>query len=439
MDTIAAISTPDGKGGIGIVRISGDEAINVASRVFSCAKDLKNIESRKMTLGTVSLNDVKDKALCVVFRAPNSYTGEDVVELHCHGGVSLINAVLRAVLNSGARLATAGEFTKRAFLNGKLKLADAEGIIDIINAQSVSAVNAAYRLMSGKLSLEAGTVQKKLLDLIAYLEAVMDYPEELEDEGIPDGKRITGELFDELKKLYDTKDVGRMIKNGVAVAIIGLPNAGKSSLLNCLLKSDRAIVTDVEGTTRDVVEDTLTYKGEMIRLLDTAGIRETDNRVEKIGIDRSKDAVKGADVVVIVLDGEREDAREKELFKLAKDKPHIVCVNKSDLGLMRRLNDGDVVISAKTGDGTDKLLECLVGMTVKVDGDSEVITNERHAQAIKRAKDALERALNNYDDFYIDCIVNDLKEAYDALGEITGNTVSEDVIQAIFDKFCVGK
>lgn len=439
MDTIAAISTPDGRGGIGIVRISGDGAIDVASRVFSASVKLNDVESRKMILGTVSLNNANDKALCVVFRAPNSYTGEDVVELHCHGGISLINAVLKAVLNAGARLAGAGEFTKRAFLNGKLKLADAEGIIDIINAQSASAVNAAYRLMSGKLSNDTGVIQNKLLDLIAYLEAVMDYPEELEDEGIPDGKRITGELFDELKRLYDTKDVGRMIKNGVAVAIIGLPNAGKSSLLNCLLKSDRAIVTDVEGTTRDVVEDTLVYNGEMIRLLDTAGIRDTDNRVEKIGIDRSKEAVKGADVVVVVLDGAKEDGREKSLFELIKDKPYIVCVNKSDLGITRRVNEDYVVISAKTGEGTEELLKRLIDMTVKFDGDGEIITNERHAQAVKRAKDALERALNNYDDFYIDCIVNDLKEAYDALGEITGNTVNEDVIEAIFNKFCVGK
>ena len=439
MDTIAAISTPNGKGGIGIVRISGDNAIDVASRVFRAPVELKDVESRKMILGTVNLIDARDKALCVVFRAPNSYTGEDVVERHCHGGVSLIDAVLKAVLNAGAKLAGAGEFTKRAFLNGKLKLADAEGIIDIINAQSVSAVNAAYRLMSGKLSDDINVIQNKLLDLIAHLEAIMDYPEELEDEGIPDGRRITEELFDELKKLYDTKNVGRMIKNGVAVAIIGLPNAGKSSLLNRLLKCDRAIVTDIEGTTRDVVEDTLVYNGEMIRLLDTAGIRETDNHIEKIGIDRSKKAIKGADVVIIVLDGEREDARENALFELVKGKPYIVCVNKSDLGISRPINEDYVIISAKTGDGTDELLKRLTDITVRVDGDSEIITNERHAQAVKRAKDALERALDNYDDFYIDCIVNDLKEAYDALGEITGNTVSEDVINAIFDKFCVGK
>jgi len=439
MSTIAAISTPGGRGGIGIVRLSGESAVKIGAQLFRCSKNFADIPDRYMTLGKIDADGIFEQALCVVFRSPNSYTGEDVVEFHCHGGVALTQKVLRAAIAAGAVPASRGEFTKRAFLNGKLKLSDAEGIADMINAEGEASLNAAFRLMSGELSKRVTAMQFELLDLIAYLEAAIDYPYELEDEAVPSGKNKIEEILSELVKLLATKERGKMIKDGISVAIIGLPNAGKSSLLNCLLKEERAIVTDIEGTTRDVVEDMLVYRGEVIRLLDTAGIRDTDNVIERIGIERSEKAVRGADAVILLLDGAVADDRESKLFELVGGKKCLVCVNKGDIPLKRKLSGIETVISAKTGEGVEGLLDKLLSITCGMDTDGELLTNERHVDAVRRAVKALNSALENYDSFYMDCILTDLREAYDALGEITGNTARADIIEAIFDKFCVGK
>lgn len=440
--TIVAISTPLGAGGIGIIRLSGVEALKIASELF-CSNEVVNgaYTAKYMYFGTVSADGYRDKGYMVYFKAPNSFTGEDVVELQLHGGVKLLEGVVEAAVKMGARPADKGEFTKRAFLNGKLALSDAEGVIDMINADSEAGLNAAYRLMSGDLSKKIYAVQEKLFETITNLEAVLDYPEELEDETLPEEKIRLKEIAESLLPLINSESYGKMAKYGIKVVLAGATNVGKSSLINKLLSEDRAIVTDIAGTTRDLLNESLIYKGVKINLTDTAGIRLSGNEIEMEGIRRAKEAIKGADVVLYVKDiSEKYDNTEIEELT---GKRVIEVYNKSDLQKdvkFGKVNGQTFYISAKTGEGVEELLDEIAGLYLKGQASSsEMLTSERHLYAVKTAYGFISSAIANYGEVPTDCLLVDLKEAWRALGEITGSTASEDIISSIFSRFCVGK
>ncbi|MGI6701949.1 MAG: tRNA uridine-5-carboxymethylaminomethyl(34) synthesis GTPase MnmE [Christensenellales bacterium] len=431
MRTIAAISTPYDTGAIGIIRMSGSESVKIADKLFNFSeKSFRKATPRMMYLGEIKTDSFSEKCYGVYFKAPKSYTGEDMVEFYCHGGMALLNGVLKLLIDAGASPAENGEFTKRAFLNGKIDLAGAEGVVDMINAESEAAINAAYRLMSGKLSAEIKELTGALLEAISGLEASLDYPEELEEDTRARGGEIIQSALRRLYKLRDTADSGRMIKYGINVAIIGLPNAGKSSLLNALLKEDRAIVSAIPGTTRDTVSESIIIGGNKINFVDTAGIRESADDIEKLGVERTYRAIEGADIIINVVDATTGVNVYKDF-----NKPTITVYNKCDIAAA--LED-KLKISAKTGEGMDKLLEALTEMSKVKSKGGEIITNTRHLDAVKRAIEYLERAICEYD-APTDCILIDIKAAYGALGEIDGSTASDRIIDDIFSRFCVGK
>lgn len=440
MDTIVALSTPVGRGGIGVIRMSGDDALDIALRLFSSA-ELKNrdeIMPKYMYFGRVFARGFSDRGYMVYFKAPASYTGEDVVEFQIHGGIKIAEGVIGACADNGARAAERGEFTKRAFLNGKMALSDAEGVIDMINADSEEAVRAAYRLMTGKISAGVKRMQERLTAVISGLEAVLDYPEELEDETLPEAKTELRELIAELEKLLKQKSYCQLIKQGIDVAIVGDTNVGKSSLLNAMLGYDRAIVSDVRGTTRDTVSESLEYKGKKINFVDTAGIRESGDIIEKQGVKRAIQQVKTAKLVIRVIDATEKTTVNPALDAALADRRVITVYNKKDL-IENCANDG-LYVSAKTGDGIEELLDKIADrFDAERAPEGEILTSERHLAAIKTARTIIADALNNYDNTTTDCIVTELTAAWKALGEITGETVSEKIIDDIFDKFCVGK
>lgn len=441
MKTIATISTPVGKGAIAVVRMSGDKALEIASRIFSTKKlaSFKDASPNYMYYGTADIGKFKDNILAVYFKAPHSYTGEDLVEFQCHGGVRLVSELLRRCIDLGCEVADKGEFTKRAFLNGKIALSDAEGIIDMINGESSAALNAGYRLSNGDVARKITSLQDRLLDCVSHLEASLDYPEEMEDEARADGKAVSKDIADELKKLLNTSRTGGYIRQGINVAIIGQANVGKSSLLNALLGKQRAIVTEIAGTTRDSLEETLEVKGVLLRLIDTAGIRETSDVVEAIGVERSIEAAKGSDIILFLTEAGRDlNDYEKDLIsRFDKDKKILLVINKCDLCSDTR--DG-VRISAKKGQGIDELKEKIVDTVIgTLDSSGDVITNERHAQAIARALESVTNASLNIDTLPTECVLIDLRDAYVALGEITGTTATEEIVDRIFSKFCLGK
>lgn len=439
MRAIAAISTPVGAGGIGIMRVSGEDALAVADAIFICA-DARPLAGtpRFMRFGTFDAGDFRDKGYAVFFPAAAAYTGEDTVEFYLHGGVRIMKGALDAALRAGARLAERGEFTKRAYLAGRLSLADAEGVADMINAESAAALNAAYRLMDGSLTREINGIGDFLGDVITSLEAVLDYPEETEDEVLPP---LEGEIKDALARvnaLLATADSGRMAKYGVTAVLAGKPNAGKSSLMNALLGEERAIVTCTPGTTRDTIEGSVECDGVRINLVDTAGIRESEDEIESEGVRRAIRAAKHADVVLHVVDTTDDQAGEDALDF---DGARVFTVrNKCDLTSYKcpRMY-GCFAVSAKEGVGVEGLRRAIAALAAEgMATGGEVITSERHKDALYRAKDALESALSSLDGT-VDLTLVDLREAYDALGEITGKTATEDVVDAIFAKFCVGK
>ncbi|MBD5092343.1 MAG: tRNA uridine-5-carboxymethylaminomethyl(34) synthesis GTPase MnmE [Clostridiales bacterium] len=444
MKTIAAISSPIGAGGIGIVRVSGDEAVGIADTVFnfgnstSIAKRAvkQDWQPLKMNYGTFVASDFCDRGYAVYFPAAKAYTGEDTVEFYLHGGVRIMQGALSALLERGAVLAEHGEFTKRAFLSGRLTLADAEGVIDMINADSAAGLRAAYRLMDGSVAKEIDAILSGLESLIAGLEATLDYPDEMEDEVLPTLGEGIDECLKKVNALISTARQGRIAKHGINVVLAGDVNAGKSSLMNAMLKEERAIVADVAGTTRDTVEDSFEYGGVRINLVDTAGLRDSDDIVEAQGIARAKRAIENADIVLHVIDKSAERRSELEF----DGKMTFTVFNKCDVaGFAIPRMAYTFGVSAKTGEGVDMLVQAIVSM-YKENGVSggEVITSERHVSALQQAKRALESAIASID-CTIDCTLIDLREAYDALGQITGKTAKEDIINTIFSKFCVGK
>ncbi|MBQ7352218.1 MAG: tRNA uridine-5-carboxymethylaminomethyl(34) synthesis GTPase MnmE [Clostridia bacterium] len=445
---IVAISTALGNGGISIIRMSGKSVLKIADSVFSAKIPVTQFEPRKLYLGTFEHGDIKDKCLCVYFKSPFSYTGEDMVEFQCHGGMTLTNRIFEELVAVGCEPATKGEFSKLAFLNGKISLDEAEGVIDIINAESESELKCGYNLMQGRLKEQIEKEQNVLTELLAKIEVSLDYPEEdLEEETREGVLSVLKDVKTDLKNILDTASFGRCIKDGVRVLIFGRTNAGKSSLLNSLLNYDRAIVTDIQGTTRDTLEEVFQYKGFKFILVDSAGIRQSSDVVESIGINKSLKELESADVVLYIIDGSVAlDDEDKAMMKSLSDKKCIVCVNKADLGtcieIDKEMFDDVISISTKTGQGVEELKEILYNFvsSKNVNNGSVVLTNVRHIDAIKRAMTELENAIdatNNY--INLDLVSIDIKNVWLALGDITGNSDNEKIIDDIFSKFCVGK
>ncbi len=441
-DTIAQISTPLGSGGIAIVRMSGDDALKIAHKLFY-SKKLQNSEitPRLLYLGDFQLNDATEKCMMVYFKAPYSFTGEDVVEFQIHGGEYLATKVLDELINAGAVLAKNGEFSKRAFLNGKMSLDEAEATIDMINATSDAEINASSRLMHGKLFQKVKDVQDELKDALANLEVALDYPEhDDETQSIESVKQTLKNAVLTLKQLDNTHENGKKIKFGVDVAIVGKPNVGKSSILNALLNEDRAIVTDVKGTTRDTLKETISYKGLKINFIDTAGIRESEDIVEKIGVEKSRKSIEESDIVLFVLDSSEDmDDEDIQLEKTIDKRKLVYVLNKSDKPQKLSI-DGAIYVSAKDNKNIDQIFEEILKKTRfdKIDYSELQITNKRHHEALKEAIIDIEEIFSR-DIKTLDILDMQIKKVWKKLGEITGETANETIIDEIFSKFCLGK
>ena len=454
-DTIAALSTPAGSGGIGIVRISGPDAIEVADRLFLPAKGkpLGERKSHTVSYGKIVCDgSVCDEVLVSIMRAPNTYTREDIAEINCHGGIRSVTAVLEAVLKSGARLAEPGEFTKRAFLNGRIDLTQAEAVADIISAKTDKSREAALRRLNGSLCVKIKALREKILLMLANIEAAIDYPEHDDEtmtyEAVANGSRA---LMTEIDRLIASADTGRIYKEGIKTVILGKPNVGKSSLLNAAVDEDRAIVTDIPGTTRDVLEELININGIPLRLTDTAGIRDTDNPIEKIGVEKSRSLADEADLVLLMLDGSRPlDDEDRELINLSENKNRIVIINKSDLAQcidtseITALTGSDpIAVSVKQDSGIELIYERIRSMFLggSIAADDEVlISSERNKNSLYKAKQFLYNVIETVDNRMPEDLISiDLTQAYEALGEITGETLDEDIIDKIFSEFCLGK
>ncbi len=449
MKTIAAIATSIGSGGIGIIRISGNDALNIINKIFVPVKK-GEIKPFTLKLGNIidENGNAVDQVLVSYFKAPKSYTGEDVCEINCHGGNIALNRVLEIVLQNGATLAEGGEFTKRAFLNGKLDLTQAEAVIDLINSKSEREGKASIKQLEGKLGNEIRNIKDDIIGLLADIEANIDYPEYEDIEDVR-RERIEGLLEKQIQKLQQLEESfksGKILKDGIMTAIVGKPNVGKSSLLNNLLKEERAIVTEIAGTTRDTIEESVTIKGITLRLIDTAGIRETEDVVENIGVEKSKNVLKNAELVLFLVDGTKGfSSEDEEILREISDKNYIILVNKIDLKNENiNIDDKNIIrISAKTGEGIQELenkIEEMFNLKGLETENEFIITNIRHRDLINKTKEGLKQAKITVETgLPIDMISINIKTAIESLGEILGESVSEDVLNKIFEKFCVGK
>lgn len=440
---ISAISTANGVGGVAIIRMSGEGVFDILEKAFRPLGKIKtkDFEPYKMYVGEIDCGDFTDFGMAVIFKAPKSYTGEDMVEFHCHGGVQITRGVFAETVKLGAAPATRGEFTKRAFINGKLSLDGAEGLISMINGESRAAVKAGYSLYREKLYEKITAMQNDLTFCLAGVNADMDYPEEdLQATATSEVKETLESVKRRIKKLLEEYKTGAKVKSGVKVAIVGKPNTGKSSILNRLLEYDKAIVSSVAGTTRDVVEGAIEINGVNFYLFDTAGIRESDDEIEKIGIEKSAKILKTADIAIAVFDGsEKFDNEDKKILSAVGDKETITVYNKSDLS--RRSTENGLIISAKTGEGLEELKNELYKRSFSegIDENCEFVTEERHYNALKNAYDKTVSAIENADCVPLDLISEDIKDIWSELGLITGKTANEEIIDEIFSKFCVGK
>lgn len=441
--TICAISTPIGNGGISIVRLSGNKSRKILQKITPL--DTEKMEARKMYLTKIHTKNFDEQALVVWFKEPYSYTGEEMVEIQCHGGIVIANGILNELLAKGATLAESGEFSKRAFINGKMSLDSAEGVIDMINAQSEEAVKAGYSLLSGKLKERVNEIQQSLTDCQAKLEVAIDYPEEdIEYSTAQEIKSDIETATKRIQELLDTASTGRLVKNGINVLILGKPNAGKSSLLNALVGYNRAIVTDIAGTTRDTVEDSYTYKNMSFNVIDTAGIRKAESIVEQLGIERAEQLVKNSDIILVVLDGSRPiEEDDKKILALVKDKIVLYVINKIDLP--KKINatfDKMIEVSALRREKVERLKEDIYNLVVDKNmlSGGLLITNTRHVNALTRANESLKNALEELAlNTPLDLVATDIKTAWLALGEITGKNSNQEIIDTIFSKFCLGK
>lgn len=456
MSTIAAISTAPAIGGIGIIRLSGEKSFEIMEKIFipKNFEPINEIKGYQMKYGNIIDPKTKqkiDEVLITFFKAPRSYTTENMCEINSHGNMVVMKRILQICLENGAKLAEPGEFTKRAFLNGRIDLTQAEATIDLINAQSSKEAQESKNQLEGLLSKKINVIKKKIIDLMVDIEANIDYPEyDLEEVSYRNSIKILEKVLEELTQLSESFDKGKIIKEGIKIAIIGSPNAGKSSLLNALLNEERAIVTDIAGTTRDTIEEKIVIEGIPFKFVDTAGIRDTDNQIEQIGIEKSKKAAKESDIVIAVFDNSKELKQEdREILDLTKDKKSIIILNKTDLKEVNletepEMQGKDIIkMSIKNGIGIEKLYEKLIEMfnLDEINLDNElIITNIRHQKLINNAIESTKRSIEDLkNSLPIDIVSINTKQILEDLGEITGENVSEDIIKSIFSKFCLGK
>ncbi len=454
MDTIVAISTAIGNSGIGIIRLSGENCFDIIKKIFKAKEKEVNIKPNTINYGyIVDRDEIIDEVLVSFFKSPKSFTMENMCEINSHGGIIIMNRILEICIKNGARLAEPGEFTKRAFLNGRIDLSQAEAIIDVINAKSEKEAKASMKQLNGFLSSKLKNIKEMIMEVLVDIEASIDYPEyDIEEVTNNRVLNVMEKVKEELKKLRKTFDNGKMIKEGVNIAIIGKPNAGKSSLLNAILREDRAIVTEYEGTTRDTIEEFIQIDGIPVKIVDTAGIRETDNFVEKIGINKSKEAADKADFVIVIIDSSKDLSQEdKEILNIVKNKKGVILLNKNDLVSkinneeIEKYSDGKQIlsISALNKEGIDKLFNVISNMykfnEIEID-DSVTITNNRHKVAINNMIENVDKSIKTINDkMPIDIITINITNILTEIGKITGESVSEDIINEIFKKFCLGK
>lgn len=455
-DTIAAIATAMSNSGIGIVRISGDEALDVADRIFRPKKGSRKVsdmETHTIHYGYVTDGDeVIDEVMLLIMKAPRSYTCEDTIEIDCHGGVLVMKKILETVLKYGARPAEPGEFTKRAFLNGRIDLSQAESVIDVINAQNELALKSSVSQLQGAVLEKIKAIRAVVLHELAFIESALDDPEHVSLEGYPEQlHEIMSDAHSKVKKLLDSSDNGKMLKEGINTAIVGKPNAGKSSLLNILVGEERAIVTEIAGTTRDILQEQIQIGGIGLNVIDTAGIRDTEDIVEKIGVNKSREYIEKADLIIYVVDSSTElDENDQEIIEAIQNKKAIVLLNKSDLDaktdasvLQTQLSKPILSISAKNNTGIHELETLIEEMffSGKLSFNDEVyITNIRQKNALAEAQNSLKMVLQSIaDGIPEDFFTIDMMNAYEALGTIIGESVGEDLVNEIFSKFCMGK
>ena len=455
-DTIAAIATAPGEGGIGIIRISGDKSLQVAQSIFKSksGKMIKDYNTRTLIYGKIVDGEkVIDEALVAYMKGPNSYTAEDVIEINCHGGFISVKKILELILSKGVRLADAGEFTKRAFLNGRIDLSQAEAIIDVIKSKTDMAHEVAQNQLEGSLAKKIKDLRMNVTEVLAHLEVSIDFAEEdVEEITYQTLEEKALELRNEIKKLYDTAESGKILRDGLKTVIVGKPNVGKSSLLNSILGENRAIVTDIAGTTRDVIEEFVNIKGIPLKIVDTAGIRETEDVVEKIGVEKSRESFSTADLVIMVLDASRKLSEEDmEILESLKNKKTIVLLNKMDLEPQIELekieefvNSEDIIkISALKHQGIEELqdkIEAMVYHGSVKNSSNLMITNSRHKDALFKAYESINDAISAIEQrMPYDFIEVDFKNIWDYLGYINGDTVREDLLDTIFANFCIGK
>lgn len=454
-DTIAAISTPPGEGGISIVRISGDQAVNIVKKVFK-GKDLAKVATHTINYGHIvdpTTNDLVDEVMVSVMRAPKTYTREDVIEVNTHGGIVPTNKVLQLLIGAGARMAEPGEFTKRAFLNGRLDLTQAESVMDLIRAKTDKAMQVAVNQLDGNLEHLINSLRQEILDVLAQVEVNIDYPEydteQMTTNMLLEKAKTVGVSIDQLLK---TADSGEILQHGLATAIIGKPNVGKSSLLNRLLDEDKAIVTDVAGTTRDIVEQYVNIDGVPLKLIDTAGIRDTEDKVEKIGVERSLKAINEADLIILVLDSSRPlEDEDIQLLDATKDKRRIVIFNKNDLTPVlhpievKQLKADDIILltSAIKNDGIEQIKDTvgkLFNAGIEDSSSNVIITSARQAGLLRQAKQSLNDVISGIEaGMPIDLVQIDMTSCWDKLGEITGDSYPDELITQLFSQFCLGK
>lgn len=454
-DTIAAIATPLGESGIGVIRISGSKAYDVGDAIFKSKSSLPLAQRRDRSIqyGLIVDDDGKavDEVILLIMKGPRSYTAEDVLEIQCHGGRQSLSEILGLVLRHGARLANPGEFTQRAFVNGRIDLAQAEAVMDVIQAKSAQGLTSAVSQLEGRLSRVVGDMRLHLTDFITRLEVTVDYPEEdLEDIEVPDIAGAIREMERRLDDMLAESKSGRMMRDGVMAAIAGTPNAGKSSLLNRFLETERAIVTDVPGTTRDVIEEWISIQGVPICLVDTAGIRSTDDTVEQIGVRRAKEYMERADIILVVVDQSRPlQEEDRQILETARGRQALIVLNKEDLQPAFETEELQsyglpiLSISASTGAGMGALKDAMLSLALKqglTAAQSALLANTRHIELVRQSREALQRALDTIEaGMPVDCAIVDIREAWELLGSITGDTVHDDIIEEIFSRFCLGK
>ncbi len=457
-DTIAAISTPPGEGGIGIVRVSGEDALTIIDQLYRMNdKKLSRVDSHTVHYGHIvdpEKNQVIDEVMVSVLKGPKTYTREDIVEINTHGGMLVTNQVLQAVLSQGARLAQPGEFTKRAFLNGRIDLSQAEAVMDVIESKTEASKSNAFNQLSGDLSEVVENLRREILNVLAQVEVNIDYPEYDEVEEMTSSLLMNKaqELLTEITSILSTAQQGRILREGLKTTIIGRPNVGKSSLLNRLLGEDKAIVTDIEGTTRDIVEDYVNVRGVPLKLIDTAGIRETEDTVEKIGVERSRQAIEESDLILFVIDQSQAlNETDHELLKLTEEEQRIIVLNKSDLEPVVSLDEieglvgGSPVIATSMMDksGIDDLENAIAELFFQgetIEKDANYISNTRHIALLNETRQSLQDVINGLNmGMPVDLVQIDMTHAWETLGEITGDTMQDELLNELFSNFCLGK